>query len=109
MNNISKIQQTLYNIKIKECFVERLNELMEKYNIEDSIFQLINNNIKERTSGYFEVISEHETFEDAMNNWNGQAIRIINNKKFQLGNVKVLLSECNKESVIFDIETNNLC
>jgi hypothetical protein len=108
MNNISKIQQTLYNIKIKEEFAKKLIDLMEKYNIKDSIFQSVNNNLMERTSGYFEVISEHETFEDAMDNWNGQAIRIINNQKFQLGNVKALLSEC-KESIIYDIDTYSVC
>lgn len=105
----SSIQRTLEAINIKNNFYESLNNLMDKYMVEDSIFQIVEGKTVERTKGYFEVVSEHKSFEDAMNNWNGQAIRIINNEKFQLGLVRNMISECTLESPIYDIDCGKSC
>ena len=110
MNNIkSSIQLKLESLAIKESFKNKLNDLMEKYNIEDSVFQFYNGALLEATKGYFEVISEHDTFNDVMDNWQGHSVRIINNKKFQLGVVRNTISECQIETQIYDIDCGKSC
>lgn len=104
----SKIQQINENIaiknQIKSSMQEGMNNLMDKYNIIDSVFGLGVNGIFEHTNGYFEVTSEYESFEDVMNVWeSNQSIRVIDNNKFQLGYVRDHILECGEESQIFDI------
>lgn len=104
----SKIQYMTENIQrsqsTRSSMQEGLTSLMDKYMVNDSIFGLNQYGIYEHTNGYFTVISEHESLNDVINVWvEGQAIRVINNKTFQLGEVKKFISECSEESQVFDI------
>ena len=101
----SKIQQILESREHINNFSESLSYIMEKYNIEDSIFIYSNGSAKEVTKGYFEVIGEYNSIKESMKDidLNTMGIRIINNDKFQLGNVKKLISECDREKTIMDI------
>ena len=49
----SVIQQIVENCKVKDNFRAAINNLMEKYNIEDSVFVLKNGFLHEAVGGYF--------------------------------------------------------
>lgn len=99
----SKIQQILEDREYKCNFLESLQNLMNKYTIEDSVFSY-SGKLNEITNGYFEIDSEYSTIEEAIGNYkNGMGIRIINNESFQLGKLCKFISECDKEKSIMDI------
>lgn len=100
----SKIQQIQEQIAQKHRFVEGLENIMDKYTIEDSVF-LFNGKVMEVCKGYFEVISEHNTLTDAIKNTDikENAIRVINNEKFQIGKIHQHISDC--KNPVFDLET----
>lgn len=101
----SLIQQKLDNISIKNTFNETLTDIMNKYNIEDSIFVMTNNGTKELTSGYFVVEKEYSNIDDAINAFNikSNGIRIVENKIFQVGSIYNNISQCPKDKQIFDV------
>lgn len=106
MQNKSKIQLIQEKIARKHNFLDGLYHLMEKYTIEDSVF-MYNGGVKEVCKGYFEVIAENDSLQTSINEMAdvNEAIRIINNEKFQLGIVHQFLNECTEGSQIFDIES----
>lgn len=106
----SLIQQNLEILHIKENFNDSLVSIMEKYNIEDSIFVIINNDVKELTKGYFVLESEYDNINDAIKSCDisCMGVRIIENKKFQVGNIYKNLSQCPKNTQIFDVENYNI-
>lgn len=101
----SKIQQITESIQLKSEFKEGLEALMEKYNIQDSIFVTSNHQTCEVTKGYFAISKEFDNLKDAINECNicREGIRVINNEKFQVGFISNLLSACPKDSKILDI------
>lgn len=101
----SKIQQIRESIDIKNNFKDGLNNLMEKYNIVDSIFVSCNGQAKEVTRGYFTVKGEYDSIDEALSNCDlgTDGVRIMENKKFQTGYVCGILSGCPKEGKILDI------
>lgn len=105
----SLIQQHIENLHIKESFNDGLSSLMEKYNIKDNIFVINNGVVKEVTKGYFIIEKECDNLDEAIRECDirNMGIRIINNKIFQVGNIYTNLSQCPKESSIFDINTLN--
>ena len=103
----SAIYQTMNNIEHKTNFADGLKLLIEKYNIEDSIFKY-NGRINEVQRGYFIESQEYDNLNDAiagLNNFN-QGIRIINNEKYIVGNIYNSLAEL-KQSIIEYIEYYN--
>lgn len=99
----SAIYRTMNNIEHKANFADGLKILIEKYNIEDSIFKY-NGRVNEVQRGYFIESQEYDNLNDAiagLNNFN-QGIRIINNEKYIVGNIYNSLAECNMENV-YDI------
>ena len=101
----SKIQHIQEQIVKKHQFVEGLECIMDKYTIEDSVFKNGNGKVLEVCKGYFEVVNEYDTLTEAikyMDN-NEHAIRIMENKKFQIGKVHQFISEC-ESGQIFDLE-----
>lgn len=106
MQTKSKIQLIREALAMASDYREGLENLMNKYTIEDSVF-VYNGMVHEATQGYFVVKSTHENIMEAIRNCNGDfinnGIRIINNKEFVVGEIKRNLVDCNKESKIFDI------
>ena len=95
MNVVSNIHNMLNFIETKSEFKEGLNNLMEKYNVEDSIFSYNNGAVNEVCHGYFVENTEYNSLDEAISNMNNlnQCIRIINNEKFVLGDVHTTLNE----------------
>lgn len=101
----SRIQQITESIQSKNNFKEGLDQLMEKYNIQDSIFVSLKGQAQEVTRGYFAITKEYNNLQDAINECDTriEGIRIINNEKFQRGQVVGVLSACPKDCEILDI------
>lgn len=103
----SKIQMIKENQEYISNFIESLNNIMNKYLIEDSIFSFNGNQLFEVTKGYFETIKEYSTLKEALyscDNFNNLGIRIVNNDKFMVGYIRRTISECNEGSNVFDID-----
>ena len=99
-SNIQLIQEAL---KVKENFKASVENLMDKYLIEDSVF-VWKGSLYESTKGYFEVEGEYESLNEAIKVWNPmQSIRVIGNKKFQIGEIKTFIAECKSDAQVFDI------
>jgi hypothetical protein len=108
----SKIQMINEMISLQNNYKEGLENLMEKYTIEDNIFLFKNGQIMEATKGYFVKKGEYSTLKEALENCNYSfdkvGIRIINNTTFEVGDIKSKLSECNiSENQVFDINNVN--
>jgi hypothetical protein len=104
----SKIQIIQESIKVANDFKTGLENIMEKYTIEDSIF-MYKNGVFEATKGYFVPKSEHNdlllAIKECNSEYNKYGIRIINNEKFIVGEVNRFLTECDQNSTIFDINS----
>lgn len=105
MQTKSNIQLIKESIAIKEAARTSLNNLMNKYTIEDSVFAFRNGMMYECTDGYFEVINEYDNVNEAVKNTDikSQSIRVINNTTFQVGNVHTILTECDADNKVFDL------
>lgn len=105
MQTKSNIQIIRESITLKNSIKESLTNLMDKYTIEDSVFSW-KNCLWECTDGYFEVLSEYNNLDEAINNINmyTQSIRIINNTNFQIGMVHSRISECDENNKVFDLK-----
>ena len=105
MQTKSNIQLIKELITIKESAKNSLNNLMDKYTIEDSVFAFKNGIMYECTEGYFEVVSEYNTIDEAVKyaDIKSQSIRVINNTTFQVCNVRTILSECDTDKKVFDL------
>lgn len=105
----SKIQLVREKFESLNNFQDRLKELMEKFNIEDSIFVYKNNSVFEVTNGYFEIIKEYDNLADAMReciiDLNNVGIRIKNNQTFIAGYIRKSLTECVEKSSVMDINS----
>ena len=103
----SKIQMIKENQEYVSNFIESLNNIMNKYLIEDSVFSFNGVQLFEVTKGYFETIKEYTTLKEALyscNNFNNIGIRITNNSKFTVGYIRNTISECKEDSNILDID-----
>lgn len=103
----SKIQLIREALEIANDYREGLENLMEKYTIEDSVFVYVGGMVHEATQGYFVEKSKHTTLLEAIRGCNGNfggcGIRVINNKEFVVGEIKRNLVDCDKDSTVFDI------
>lgn len=101
----SIIQQTVESMQMKNNFKSAIEQLMERYNIEDSIFAFKNGLMQEVVDGYFVVENEYDNLNAAISecNINTMGIRIINNT-FQVGTIHTKISECATDKPIFDIK-----
>lgn len=102
----SIIQQAVENFKVKDNFKTAINNLMEKYNIEDSVFVIKNGFLHEATKGYFVVEKEYDSLDLAISecNVNTMGVRVMNNAKFQTGKLTKTLSECEEDKQVFDLD-----
>ena len=105
----SKIQILNETIEYAGRYKDSIINLMERYNIEDSIFVYKNDQLFEATQGYFEVTNTFANINEAIHAcWGGfdqLGIRIINNSEFQVGYIKKYLSECTDGATILCIDT----
>ena len=116
MQTKSNIQLIREGLAIREAFKENIKSFMEKYTIEDNYFgpsyRISPNSIKESqsmveyTQGYFVFEHEYTDIDNAISNMSlDQSIRIIENKRFQIGKIYEKLSDAKGDKII-DI-TNN--
>ena len=102
----SIIQQAVETMRAKDNFRTAIEQLMEKYNIEDSVFVLKNGFMHEVVEGYFVTENEYTNLAEAMSNCdiNTMGIRIIG-ESFQTGRIYSRLSECaDTNKKVFDLK-----
>lgn len=106
MQTKSNIQLIQEKIAQKQNFQDGLERLMESWNIKDNVFVLKNGKLTEASKGYFEIVSEYDKIEDAIRSVNpaSQGIRIMNNEKFQVGNIRNYIAECEDTSKVLDLD-----
>ena len=100
----SIIQQKLETLRAKDNFRVAIEQLMEKYNIEDSVFVMRNGYLQEVVEGYFAVENDYDTITEAVSNcdMNVMGVRVMGNK-FQTGKVHNRISECTEDKKVFDL------
>lgn len=106
MQTKSNIQLIRESLNLKEGFRDSVLNIMDKYVIEDSVFTW-RNGLYECTDGYFEVISEHSSLDEAVKNTTltpTSGIRVINNEQFQVGIIRNRISECDDSNKVFDLK-----
>jgi len=110
MQTKSNIQLVRENLAVRDTFKSNLQELMDKYLVEDSYFTPSRKNLGKydvNNKGYFVFEHEYNTFDEAISNLTeNNTIRIIENKRFQIGKVYEKLSEAKGDRVI-DITTGS--
>lgn len=108
MQTKSKIQLIREQLELKENFKMGLESLMEKYNIEDSIF-IYKGQVYEATKGYFEVTNTFDNVDAAIKEClaspDCMGVRVINNKEFSAGYIRQTLMECSQNNTVLDINT----
>jgi hypothetical protein len=108
MQTKSNIQLIRENLAVRDTFKANLEAFMDKYMVEDSFFtpsKKVLGEMVENVKGYFVFEHEYNTFNEAISNMNHEStIRIIENKRFQIGKVYERLSEAKGDRVI-DITT----
>lgn len=115
MQTKSNIQLIREGLAIRDAFKENIKSFMDKYTIEDSFFgasrgqdiQSIRecHSFAEYTRGYFVFEHEYTDIDTAISNMTLEhVLRIIDNKRFQIGKVYEKLSEAKGDRVI-DITT----
>ena len=102
----SIIQQTIEVLRAKENYKAAIENLMARYNIEDSVFVLKNGFLHEAVEGYFTVESIYDSLEKAISECdiNTMGIRVMNNKIFQTGKIHRNISECDADKTVFDLD-----
>lgn len=107
MQTKSKIQLIKEALAVANDYREGLENLMEKYTIEDSVFVYVGGMVQEAIQGYFVEKSKHDSLLEAIRNCNCEfgryGIRIKENKEFVVGEIKRNLAECSQEATVFDI------
>ena len=100
----SIIQQTVEAMQVKNNFKIAIEQLMEKYNVEDSVFVFYEGSIHEVVEGYFVTENEYDNLNDAISecNINTMGIRIMGNN-FQTGTIHTKISECAEDKKVFDL------
>lgn len=108
MQTKSNIQLIGEICQMANNYKDSIDNLMEKYTIEDSIFVYRDNELFEAVKGYFIPVKQYDNLADAVRecwgNFHCMGIRVENNEKFTAGRIKNLISECTSDERVFDIE-----
>ena len=101
----SYIQQTVEAMQLKAAFKDSINALMEKYNIEDSVFVFRNGYMQEVVEGYFVTENEFDNVSEAVFacDMNTMGVRVMGNN-FQVGTLHTKISECASDKKVFDLK-----
>lgn len=109
MQTKSTIQLIRESFAVANEYKVSLENLMEKYNIEDSVFTYNGKQTFEVTSGYFAEVKEYDNLADAIRECmyatQPMGIRIQNNKTFTAGYITNTLAACPKDVAVMDINT----
>ena len=102
MQTKSNIQIMLENLAIRDAFKTSIESFMDKYIIEDSYFGISQKkSLDEYNKGYFVFEHEYDNINDAIINMTpNHVIRIIENKRFQIGKIYEKLSEAIGDRII---------
>lgn len=100
----SIIQQRVESLRAKDNFRVAIEQLLEKYNIEDSVFVMNNGSLKEVVEGYFAVEQEFDVLSEAVSacDMGVMGIRVIGDK-YQTGRIHNRISECADDKKVFDL------
>lgn len=103
----SLIQQHLERIDLLESFKLNLNDIMDKYIIENSVFGVTRNgSVCEITNGYFIEEDKYNSLDECIRGLkDNQYINILNNETFIAGVVENSLFNCPEQSKVLDLET----
>lgn len=101
----SIIQQTVEAMQLKSDFIVALESLMDKYNIEDSVFVFKNGSLREVVEGYFVTEKDFDNINEAIRECDVtcMGIRVMGNK-FQTGTIQTKISECATDKKVFDLK-----
>ena len=102
----SIIQQAVESMQVKGQFAIAIEQLMEKYNIEDSVFVFKNGALREVVEGYFVTESEFDNVSEAISECNlgTMGVRVMGNNNFQIGTIHNKISECASDKKVFDLK-----
>jgi hypothetical protein len=107
MQTKSNIQLIREACEYASNYKDALNNLMDKFTIEDSVFVCKNGKVYEATQGYFELVAEYDNLNEAIKSCWGKfdtmGVRIEDNKKFSVGNIHKFINECSEDSKVFCI------
>lgn len=105
MNNKSFIQVQLEFVQAKSEFENNIKSILEKYDVQDSVFSINNRGTYELSNGYMVESKRFDSLNDAVRFMGiGQALRIVENKEFIVGNVYDKLTDCPESDHIFNVE-----
>lgn len=101
----SIIQQTVEAMQLKSDFIVALENLMDKYYIEDSVFVLKNGSLREVVEGYFVTEKEFDNINEAISECDvtNMGIRVMRDT-FQIGTIQSKISECAPDKKVFDLK-----
>lgn len=103
----SLIQQITEFNEALGYFKKSINDIMETYTINGNVFSFRGGKLNEITSGYFIIESTHDNLQDAIRNINNfsKCIRIVENKKFQVGSITNKFSDIQDNDDVVDLES----
>lgn len=108
MQTKSNIQLIGEMCNIVSDYKDCLNDLMQRYTVEDSIFVYRDDQLMEAVSGYFVPVGEFDRVDEAVRacwgNFSVMGVRVENNEKFTAGIIKKTILECKEDEKVFDIE-----
>lgn len=101
----SIIQQTIEALQEKNSFRIAIENLMEKYNIEDSVFVFRNGNMREVVEGYFTIDANYTNLSEAISDCDVRTMGIrVTGDNFQVGTIHSCISECENSKKVFDLQ-----
>ncbi len=106
MTNKSYIQLHLEFVQAKGMLEKELTQILEKYDVKDTVFGFVNRTPSELSRGYMTEVKKYDSLQEAIRDMNpGQALRVVDNKEFIVGDVFECLSDCpENQEHIFNIE-----
>ena len=101
----SIIQQHIEKVNSLGILQESLSDFMDRYTISDGVFGLFQNRMYELTCGYMVQEQKFEKLEDAIRAMKPQqGIRVVENRRFVIGDICSNLSSCPENCTVLDIE-----
>lgn len=100
----STIQMQIEQNELKNKLGNAIEQLLEKYTVNDIVFGLVNGQPAEMTKGYMVEMKQYDTLKQAITEMKVTQVVRFDGEKYYIGDFKSQLNECNVEKPIFDIE-----